>query len=164
KAGLITFAEKIYDVVPADSRSIQVNRIMEVLYNQETDFLEGDYGKLYTLIKRKVSQRSLLMLFTNFESLDALHRQLPYLQRLAKIHLLVVIFFENTELQELLEARPTTLEEAYIKTTAEDMAFTKLQIVRELQRHGILTILTPPKELTVNALNQYLEIKARGQI
>jgi len=164
KAGLITFAEKIYDIVPADSRSIQVNRIMEVLYNQETDFLEGDYGKLYILIKRKVSQRSLLMLFTNFESLDALHRQLPYLQRLAKMHLLVVIFFENTELQELLEATPTTMEEAYIKTTAEDMAFTKRQITRELQRHGILTILTPPKELTVNALNQYLEIKSRGQI
>ena len=37
-------------------------------------------------------------------------------------------------------------------------------MVRELQQHGIFTILTPPEKLTVNTVNKYLELKARQAI
>jgi hypothetical protein len=33
--------------------------------------------------------------------------------------------------------------------------------VKELQKYGILTILTAPKNITVNTVNKYLELKAR---
>ena len=33
---------------------------------------------------------------------------------------------------------------------------------KELQKHGIQSVLTPPQDLTVNTINKYLEIKARG--
>jgi len=36
--------------------------------------------------------------------------------------------------------------------------------VKELNQHGILTILTPPENLTVQTVNKYLEIKARQAI
>jgi hypothetical protein len=35
-------------------------------------------------------------------------------------------------------------------------------MVKELQKHGIQAILTPPEKLTINTINKYLEIKARG--
>lgn len=164
KGGLITFSEKIGAHVPASNRAIQINRIMEVLYNQKTRYLEADYSLLYSVIKRQVSQRSLMILFTNFESVSAMRRQLPYLQQINRIHLLVVIFFENTELHELLESRPTTLEDIYIKTIGEQTSFEKQLIVKELEQHGIITILTPPQHLTVNTVNKYLELKSRGMI
>lgn len=164
KAGLIAFAEKVSTQVPASSRAIQMSRLQEALYNQQTQFLEADYARLYTAVRSTVSQRSLLILFTNFESLTALHRQLPYLQKLARNHLLLVIFFENTELKELLETTPEHTEDIYTKTVGEHFAFEKKQIVKELERHGILAILTPPRHVTVNTLNKYLEIKARGML
>jgi hypothetical protein len=105
-----------------------------------------------------------MFLYTNFETLAALQRQLPYLRAIARDHLLVVIFFENTELKSFL-ARPTaTTEEIYIKAIAEKFALEKKQIVRELTRHGILSILTPPQGLTVNTINTYFELKARRAI
>ncbi len=162
RAGLITFCEKIDNVLPADRRAIQMNRILEVLYKQETDFLEADYERLYALVKRKIASRSLLILFTNFESLSALRRQLPFLQSLARMHLLMVVFFENTELSHLLQSKPSRLEDIYIKTVGEDFAFKKKQIAKELGQHGIISILTPPSRLTVNTLNKYLELKSRG--
>ncbi len=164
KAGLITFAERVSSQIPASSRVIQMSRLQEVLYNQQTQFLEADYARLYSAIRSTVSQRSLLILFTNFESMTALHRQLPYLQKLARNHLLLVIFFENTELKELLESEPSNTEDIYVKTIGEHFAFEKKLIVKELERHGILAILTPPQYVTVNTLNKYLEIKARGMI
>ncbi len=164
KAGLITFQDKIGSVLSASRLNNQMTTIQEVLYNQKTAFLETDYSVLYTTIRRSVSQRSLLLLFTNFESVYSLQRQLPYLINLAKQHLLVVIFFENTELKSLIEKKTKNLKEVYHKALAERFSFEKKMIVKELQKVGIQSILTPPEKLTVNTINKYLELKARNLI
>jgi uncharacterized protein (DUF58 family) len=164
RAGLITFAEEMGVVLKAKRSATQMQAITEILYNQKTRYLESDFELLYTNIRRQINHRSLMLIFTNFDSLSAMHRQLPYLRRLNKDHLVVVIFFENTELQELILAPANTTEEVYLKTVAEKFAFEKRQIVRELNLHGIQSILTAPENLTVNTLNKYLELKARGVI
>jgi uncharacterized protein (DUF58 family) len=164
KAGLITFQDKIGTVLPASRLNNQMAIIQEVLYNQKTAYLETDYSVLYGTIRRCVSQRSLLLLFTNFESVYSLQRQLPYLVNLANQHLLVVIFFENTELKSLIEKKANNLREVYHKALAERISFEKKLIVKELQKVGIQSILTPPDRLTVNTINKYLELKARNLI
>ena len=164
KAGLITFQDKIGNVLPAGKRNNQMATIQEVLYNQKTAFLESDFSTLYTTIRRSISQRSLLLLFTNFESLFGLQRQLPYLLNLARQHLLIVIFFENTELRHLIEKDAHDLKEVYNKAIAERFSFEKRLIVKELEKHGIQSILTTPQKLTINTINKYLELKARNLI
>jgi uncharacterized protein (DUF58 family) len=115
-------------------------------------------------LKTHLNQRSLILLYTNFETYSAMERQLPYLQRLAKDHLLVTIFFENTEMTSLLDKESESVGDIYTKTIAEKFSYEKRQIVKALNQRGIHTILTPPKELSVNAINKYLELKARGLI
>lgn len=164
KAGVLTFSDRMGQMVPADRKPGQLSRILELLYRQKTRFLETDYEALYLHVRQHIRQRSLLLLFSNFETVNALHRVLPYLRRLAKDHLLIVIFFENTELQELLTGPARTTEEIYLKTIAEKFFYEKQQIMRELQQYGIQSVLTPPEKLTVNTINKYLEVKARGMI
>ncbi len=161
KAGLITFSEKISSFLVADKKVLQMQSILETLYNQKTRYLESDYERLYIFIRRKITQRSLMLLFTNFESLTGMRRQLPYLKKIAENHLLIAIFFENTELVKFIDRASENLEDVYNKTIAENFSLEKRQIVKELNQNGILTILTAPQHLTVNALNKYLEIKAR---
>ncbi|MFT4838214.1 MAG: hypothetical protein ACJAWA_000786 [Nonlabens sp.] len=162
KAGMFSFSDKVSNQVMAQKRASQMNLILETLYNLDTDFKESDFARLYIDIKRSITQRSLLLLYTNFETMDALHRQLPYLQAIAKNHLLVVIFFENTELKELVKQPAVFTQEIYQKTIAEKFIYEKKLIVNELNKYGIQTILTEPQQLTVNTINKYLEIKARG--
>ena len=72
---------------------------METLYNIDTKFKDSDFGILQTLVRRKITQRSLLLLYTNFEHISSLKRQLPYLQAISKKHVLVVdldLRFENS--------------------------------------------------------------------
>ncbi len=164
KAGLLTFSENIGSFLPAEKKALQMQSILETLYNQKTRYLESDFEKLYIFTRRKITQRSLLLLFTNFESLTGMRRQLPYLKKIAENHLLITVFFENTELTKFINKPSENLEEVYSKTIAENFAYEKRQIVKELNQSGILTILTAPKNLTVNALNKYLEIKARGML
>lgn len=162
KAGMFTFSRKVEDRVVAQRKSSQMNLILETLYNVETDFSESDFSRLYVDVKRHIKQRSLLLLYTNFETLDALHRQLSFLQAINKTHLLVVIFFENTELIEFSHKEANSTREIFEKTIAEKFIYEKKLIVNELNKYGIQCILTAPENLTVNTINKYLEIKARG--
>ncbi len=164
KAGIITFSEQPGNVLVADRKAAQMNSILQMLYSQQTRFLESDYEKLYTLMRTRITQRGLVILFTNFESMSGLERQLPYIRSIAQHHLVLVVFFENTELKQLTESGVTNIEELYIKTIAEKFAYEKRLIVKELQKHGILTILTTPQKLTIDTVNKYLELKARRAI
>jgi uncharacterized protein (DUF58 family) len=162
RAGIITFSNKVQTILPAFRKAGHLSRILEVLYNQKTGYQESDYENLYINLRAKVNQRSLVLLYTNFETLQAMQRQLKYLRRIAKDHLLVVIFFENTELRQLLDKKASRTEDIYNKAIAEKFAYEKRLIVRELEKYGIQSILTAPKNLSVNTINKYLEIKARG--
>ncbi len=164
KAGLITFSNTMGTLIPADRRRTQMHHILEALYNQKTEFRDASYELLSATILRKLTTRSLLFLYTNFETLYSLERQLPYLRHIAQRHLLVVVFFENTTLRDILNSSPTTTEEIYRKTVAEKFSYEKRQIVKELERHGIIAVLTTPAGLTVDSINKYLELKARRMI
>lgn len=164
KAGLITFAENLDSFVQADKKPTQMNQVLETLYKQQTRFLEPDFEKLFSVIRTRITNRSLLVLFTNFESMESLERELPALRKIARYHLLLVVFFENTELQALTEQKVATLEDIYIKTIAEKFAFEKRLMVKELQKNGILSVLSSPENLTVNTINKYLELKTRMSI
>ena len=161
KIGMISFSNKMGSVIAADRKPIQRENIMQALYRESTAFLESDYEMLYMQIRNKIKQRSLLMLYTNFESLNGLQRQLSYLRSIAKHHLLLVIFFENTELTKLSVAKAENLEDIYIKTIADKLAFEKRLVVKELLKYGILSIISAPQHLTVNTINKYLELKAK---
>ncbi|SNR77412.1 Uncharacterized conserved protein, DUF58 family, contains vWF domain [Maribacter sedimenticola] len=162
KAGMFSFSNKVENRVVAERRSAQMNLILETLYNLTTNFVESDFSRLYIDIKRNIPQRSLLLLYTNFETLDALHRQLPYLQAIAKQHLLVVIFFKNTELLSFAGQKAISSKDIFEQTIAEKFIYEKELVVNELRKYGIQTILTKPEELTLNTINKYLEIKAKG--
>jgi uncharacterized protein (DUF58 family) len=164
RAGLITFDEGMGNFLPADRRAAQMTNILETLYNQQTRFRESDYEKLYALIRTRITQRSLIVLFTNFESISGLQRQLPYIRAISRNHLVLVVFFENTELRQLTEQPATDVETLYTKTIAGKFAHEKKLIVKELQQHGVFTILTAPQNLTIDTVNKYLELKARQAI
>lgn len=164
RAGIIGFSDTVGPVVPASRRNAQMKQIQEGLYHLDTNFLEPDYAKLAAYVRSNTRGRGLLLLFTNFMAKTSLERQLPYLQSLARQHTLVVIFFENTELDAFLNADARTMEDVYVHTIAEKFASEQREIIKELEQRGIYTVYTRPEHLSANTINQYLALKARGVV
>ncbi|MBD3636973.1 MAG: DUF58 domain-containing protein [Crocinitomicaceae bacterium] len=164
KAGLMTFSDKLGSKLQAERSKNQLNRIMEVLYMQKTRFLEANFEILYHGIRNHIKGRSLIMLYTNIESDYSLKRILPLLRRINQLHVLVVIFFENTEVEKSARMEPKHVQDIYLKTFAEKYTMDKKKIALELRKHGIQTVLTTPEDLTIDSINKYLELKARGVI
>jgi len=164
KAGLITFAESPKSLIKAERNRTQLKKILETLYKEKEGSVEANYESLYMTIRKFVNGRSLLFLYTNFESTYALQRVLPQLRKLNDQHLLVVVFFENTEITTSTSAQVETLEDIYTQITAENYTLGKIQIAQQLRQFGIFTMLTRPENLTVASINKYLELKSRGLI
>lgn len=164
KAGLITFSHVLDTMVKAERNKTQLKRILESLYAQEEGTLESNFELLYSVMRNRIQGRSLLFLYTNFESLFALERALPLLRRINKRHLLVVVFFENAEMDEYGKKEAESLKEIFLTTVTQKFVFEKYQIMSRLQQFGIQTILTKPEDLSINSINKYLELKARRMI
>jgi uncharacterized protein (DUF58 family) len=164
KAGLITFSDKIGTALKAERSKQQLKHIIETLYNEQERPVEANYELMYMAMRNFVKGRSLIFLFTNFESQYALQRVLPQLRKINKQHLLVVVFFENTEISEFATKPAETVEDIYSQITAEEYAYNKMQLAQQLKQFGIMSILTKPEHLTVSTINKYLELKSRGLI
>lgn len=164
RAGLLTFSDKIGTMLKADNQPTQLNKILEALYKEKERQTEANYELLYQAVHRLIGSRSLLLLFTNFESSYALERVLPILRRINVRHLLVVIFFENTEVSDFIEEEVKTVADIYDQTTARKFVAEKQQMIQKLRQYGIQAVLTRPEDLSINTINKYLELKSRGLI
>lgn len=164
KAGLLTFSDKVGSTVKAESGPTQLRVIIESLYRERERNFEANFELLYRASRQFIRRRSLMFLYTNFESYSAMMRVLPILRKVNHLHLLVVIFFENTEVVDFAEKKATSTEEIYNKTIAMKFVEEKQRIVQELRQYGIQSILTRPEDLSINTVNKYLELKARGLI
>ena len=164
RAGLLTFSDKLGATIKADRKANQLNKIINALYKEQERSLESNYELLYYAARKLITGRSLLLLFTNFESSYALERALPILRRINNIHLLVVVFFDNTEIREFSRKTATTTRDIYLQTVAQKFTLEKEQMVQKLKQFGIQAIFTAPEDLSLNTVNKYLELKSRGLI
>ena len=179
KAGLITFADEFGTFVPPSKHEGQMQAIQEALYAEQTQFGETDYSALLAGLSRHVSRRSLLILYTSFTSMAALRRQLQYLRQLAMRHRLLVVFFEDEEMTEYISRYSRfsidnsnhishlssfisqSTEQVFQHVIAEKFAYEQRLIVQTLRQYGIQSLLTTPRNLSVDVINKYLEIKSK---
>ena len=164
RVGLISFSDKMGASLPAEKSKHHLKKISDNLYNQKTNFLESDYELLFYTLRSQVKTRSLLLLFTNFESEYSLKRNLAILKKINQKHLLTVIFFENTEVEEVHTEKAYNVNDIYFNTLAEKYVMDKRKLLLELRNNGIQCILSKPKDLTLNSINKYIELKSKGMI
>ena len=161
KAGIITFADKMGAFVPAGRNALQMQRILECLYAEQTTFGESDYSVLPPGINRLVGRRSFMVLYTNFTDFSCLTRQLPYLRLLNQRHRLLVVFFEDVELADYIATPSHGGEEYYQHVIGEKLVYERRLMVSTLKQNGIYSLLTQPGRLSVDVINKYIEMKTR---
>lgn len=162
--GLITYGKKVDTLLKASPRANQIQHVMEALYNEVETDREANLNVLVHHLKSQLQRRSLLLLFSNYDSHSALLRDLPLLRLLAKKHLPVVILFKNPVLEEFARTPAPDAQSAFERSAALHIIREKQLIVNTLTTNGIQCLHTEPEQTTLNTLNRYFELKARGWI
>ncbi|MCH2215220.1 MAG: DUF58 domain-containing protein [Flavobacteriales bacterium] len=162
--GLITFSDKIGTAIKAENRSGQIRKILDSLYDEKERSLEPDFELLFKSVNRLAQNRSLILLFANFESKHAADRALPMLKKISRKHVLVMILFQDSELSNLASEAKSNVEDIYRITLAARKVNEREEIINKLRKQGVHTISCKPETLSVEVVNKYLELKSRGII
>lgn len=137
----------------------QLQRVMETLYNLKYKYRETSMQDFAILQRRHLKRRSILMLYTNFESEVSARRQLPYLRMIARNHVLIVVLFKNEEVEAIATAKYNSVVDNYQQLLARRYMEEKHRIVQELKASGIFAVLTTTGNLNSDVINSYLEVK-----
>jgi uncharacterized protein (DUF58 family) len=164
RVGLISYSDKVGSVVKCDSSPGHLNKMLQALYAELPQSTEANFDVLLRAVKNVVRNRSLLFVYSNFESEYALMRALPALLKLNSLHMLVVVLFEDSELIKYTKGRQSYVSDIYSQTIGAKLLQNKRHIVGRLNKHGIQTILSTPDELSIHSVNKYLELKSKGLI
>ncbi len=164
KAGLVCFGEHTDTFITPSRRHGQMERLLEALYYQQTRWAESDFDEMLATVSHGITKRSLLVVYTNFDSQCSMERQLPYLKQLNTRHRVLVVFFVDNEKQKFLDTKAHTTEEYYQHVIVEKMVHEQHLIVSLLRHNGIQSLLTTPQNLSVDVVNKYLEMKSNQAI
>ena len=156
RAGLLTFGEQLGQVIAADNRPEQLGLIARTLFNVRPKPLDSNYELLYYAGRRLLGGRSTIFLFTNFESPYSVERVLPSLRRLLKLHRVIVILFENTEITDLLGGEEPDAESIYYRAAARQYLEERQLMVKSLRVQGIETVYTRPEDTGEAVVEAYL--------
>jgi len=164
KTGLVTYSNHIHSFIKSDNKKTQIHKLLQSLYSQETLFQESNLEAVYTKLKKNTAGRSLLIIYTNFESTLSFERQLEILKSLSHQHLVLLISFINSKLVKIAESDAKNTKDIYKKILAEKTINEKKLFMDQLNRYGMIHLSAKPDELNIAVLNKYLEIKNRGLI
>ena len=162
--GLITFSNKIGTALRAENRAGQIRKILDSLYHEKERTLEPDFELLFKSVDRLARNRSLILLFANFETGHTANRALPLLKKINRKHLLVMVLFKDSELTDMAAKAKESVEDVYRVTLAAKQASEREEIANKLRKQGIQTISCHPEQLSVEVINKYMELKSRGII
>ncbi len=122
------------------------------------------YEKAFTFVESKLRRRSLIVVFTDLIDVEISKTLTAYLPRLRQRHLVLCITLKDTELARLADEMPDTVEDVYQKAVAGQLLLEQQGTLRKLQQNGVLVLDSTPENLSVAAVNRYLELKGRNLI
>lgn len=160
--GLVAFSRKVTSYLPPRRGRDQVNRLMEALYALEPQLVEPSYARAFNFFSSNCHRRSLVVILTDLVDRDASAELLAHTSKLIPRHLPLIITIGDTDLRELVRARPTTVAEVYQQGTAEEILRQREDALTRIRHAGGLALDVPAGRLSLELVNKYLEVKERG--
>lgn len=162
RVGLLAFSDRIRaSLAPTGGRSTTV-KLVRATYDLHPELVEPDYGAAFQRLGRDLRQRTLVVVLTRINddvSAEALAR---YTRGLLPRHLALVILLRDPELESTALVDPHDDEATlFRRAAAAEMLGWHDRLVRRLRQLGAHVLDVEPRQLTVDLVNRYLEIKVR---
>ncbi len=164
RVGLVVFADGIKTYLAPAAGRLQYRKIVDALYTAKPHLTYVDYLALFKELNTRLLKRSLLCVFTDFIDEDQAQTMVEPMRRLAKRHVPLCLSVKDAALAQLLETPPPDAEVAYQHAVASELLLEREAMKRKVGRDGVTVVDVDANQLSLAAVNQYLEIKARGTL
>jgi uncharacterized protein (DUF58 family) len=160
--GLVSFSRRVLNYLPPQRGRDQINRLMEALYSVEPQMIEPSYARAFNFFSANCHRRALVVILTDLVDRDASAELLAHTSKLIPRHLPLIITIGDTDLRELVRAKPSSSEDVYRQAMAEEILRQREEALTRIRHAGGLALDVPAGRLSLELVNKYLEVKERG--
>jgi len=160
--GLMTFAGNDRYLPPAKGGGM-VTRIMQMVFDLQPTLCTPDYIRAVQDLSTRLHKRSLIIILTNLRDEDGADL-LEACQLLGKRHLVLLATLREHLFESLHDSSVDTVDDAFTIAAAEDYLNLRQRELTRLTHAGVLVLDTPPEQLAVRLINEYLSIKMSGRL
>ncbi len=159
--GMIAFSDRVLRYVPPRGGMKQMNQLLHASFDQFPDLIESRYDDAFLYLNTHCKKRSLVVLVTNVIDEVNSHQIERYLRNLVGRHLPLAVLLRDHQLFDAADREPASEPQLYEAAAASEILIWRHQVLRDLERSGVLSLDVFPEDMTAPLVNSYLELKAR---
>ena len=162
KAGLLVYGRGIQQQLLPATGSGALRVMIDSLSTARVEGSEADHLRAAARLGQLQRRRSLVLWIT--EMADSARRPdvADAAVDLARRQLVLLVVLNHPEIHATAAREPRSAVQMFESAAAQEVLERRRQILASLRSKGILVVETTPGALRTNAINEYLEVKARG--
>jgi uncharacterized protein (DUF58 family) len=162
--GLLVFSHKVHRYLPPAKGRSQHAHFLQALYGVQPELCYVNYREAFQHLVARHPKRALTMVFTDLLDPVVSSEYRDATQLLRQFHLPLTLAVADVPLRNLAATTPASAEQLYDVLVARDLLHARAELLRTLERQGVMVLDTVPERLTIDAVNRYLALKTGMQI
>ncbi len=162
KAALLVYGRRIQQQLLPASGAGHLRQFVDSLSQVRAETSEANHLSAAARLKQLQRRRGLILWITELADSARRPEVVDAAADLARRHMVLLIVLGHPELQQIANREPENVEEMFVSTAATEILERRREILARLRAQGVLVVETTPGTVKADAINQYLEIKARG--
>jgi uncharacterized protein (DUF58 family) len=160
--GLLAYDRKMQQRVAPGRGMPHLRALIESLAQIHAVTSEADHLLAAKSLLSLQSRRCLVVWLTDIAETAATPEVIECAKAIANRHLVLFGIMAQTELRNIVAARPDTVHEMYRYSAALEIVHRRELLLRQLRRQGAIVLEADPTGLSTVLANQYLEVKERS--
>ncbi|MDR2899367.1 MAG: DUF58 domain-containing protein, partial [Clostridiales bacterium] len=139
-SGLMVFNTDVKALIPPGKGEAHRRKLMEALYHIEDTNMPSDYASAFYELINTQKRRSIVFIFTDFETTEEAQELILSVPIIAKRHVPVIILMVNESLEMLTRNTSTDTKGLFNEAMAESLIMERKKIIRALNQRGIMCV------------------------
>jgi uncharacterized protein (DUF58 family) len=153
---VMAFSDRVERTVRVRGGTRSADAAYRELFDLEARLVEPAYDLAAEQARQAESRRALVLTLTSVTDLAAAELLREALLALRRRHRPLLVNLEDPDLAALALGRPATVEDAFAKVSALEIAIANRRLGRQLQGHGVPVVTAPADRLAWETLDVYL--------
>ena len=164
KAGLLVYGRGIQQQLLPASGAGHLRQFVDSLSQVRAEPSEANHLGAAARLKHLQRRRGLILWITELADSARRTEVVDAVADLARRHLVLLVVLGHPDLQKLAARKPEDVEQMFVSTAAMEVLERRREVLARLRSQGVLVVETTPGTVKADAINEYLEVKARGLV
>ena len=163
--GLLTFDRDVSNFLPAGSGKQHYQRCRDALYNLQPNFVNPDFGELFTFLRTRIQKRVLVVVLTSLSDPVIAEQFTDHVGLVSSRHLVLTATMSQPGTSPLFDDDSVEDPDDVYRALTGHLRWRELkELETKLHRHGVDLLQIPNERLSSELVTEYVNVKQRQQI